>query len=478
MNAVRISVLLLSCLLSLPGCFAKIHTLPAHTDPNTPVFPPLSDRATLVGLAVSGGGSRAATFAAGTLEALAQVHYKENGQERSVLEAVTHMSSVSGGSLATAYYAAKKPAKSEPVVDGQGLSPAYRRFFDEFHRAMQTNFQIRALTRQVVNFRVANPTKFAYSFADVWDDQFFHDMTFADLYDRAQRGDAPQVILNGTIYNSGRRLVLTMLPPSAFAYDFTSELRANLAAKGQQFTPEGKASFDRSVERAKNQFLPLTMEEIGADHRTLPVSLAVVTSASFPPVVGPVTYRTAGSTSYTHVGDGGLFDNLGTESLTTLFLNKLHPAHATAARGLIIVIDASFPFDEGAADLNEKDKGFEVFADDPSRIVGIMEERANAYQAMLWHSLRTEGVLLPDYDHLKLIILRHTDAEWTASDPIPSGCPNGLTPADVKRVIRQIPTLFKIDESCHAPLLLAAAKKVVQKQQDRIVTFLQAAPAR
>ena len=28
------------------------------------------------------------------------------------------------------------------------------------------------------------------------------------------------------------------------------------------------------------------------------------------------------------------------------------------------------------------------------------------------------------------------------------------------------------------PLLLAAAKKVVQKQQDRIVTFLQAAPAR
>ena len=49
-----------------------------------------------------------------------------------------------------------------------------------------------------------------------------------------------------------------------------------------------------------------------------------------------------------------------------------------------------------------------------------MEERANAYQAMLWHSLRTEGVLLPDYDHLKLIILRHTDAEWTASDPIPS----------------------------------------------------------
>lgn len=468
----------LGCLLTLSGCFAKIHQLPAHTDQQAPVFAALPDRDTLVGLAVSGGGSRAAAFAAGALEALAHLRYTEAGTERSVLDAVTHMSSVSGGSLATAYYAANKPGKAEPVLANQQLSPAYQQFFAQFKTDMQKNFQIRALGRQVLNFRVANPTKFAYSFADVWDAHFFHHVNFSDLYRRAQQGDAPQIMLNGTIYNSGRRLVLTTLPSADFAYDFTSELRANLAAKGQHFTPEGKASFDRSLERAKLQFLPLTMEDIGADHRTLPVSLAVATSASFPPVVGPVTYQTTGAATYTHVGDGGLFDNLGTESLTTLFLNKLNPAHPKAKRGLIIVIDASYPFDEGAADLNEKEKGFEVFADDPSRIVGIMEERANAYQAMLWHSLRAEGVLLPDYDQLKLIILRYTDADWTNDDPVPSGCPSGLTPADVKRVIRQIPTLFKIDEDCHGPLLFAAAEKVVHKQQDRIVKFLQMPPVR
>lgn len=468
--------LILGCLLTLSGCFSKIHQLPAHTGHQTPVFAPLPDHETLLGLAVSGGGSRAATFAAGALEALANVRFMEQGQEHSVLEAVTHMSSVSGGSLATAYYAAKKPAKNEPVFAGRQLSPVYQEFFARFKDDMQKNFQVRALGRQLLNLRIANPTKFAYSFAEVWDTHFFQDMTFSDLYLRAQQGDAPQVMLNGTIYNSGRRLVLTTLPPADFAYDFTGELRARLVARGLQFTPEGKASFDRSVERAKNQFLPLTIENIGGDHRTLPVSLAVATSASFPPVVGPVTYQTAGSTSYTHVGDGGLFDNLGTESLTTLFLNKLNPAHPKAKRGLVIVIDTSYPFEEGAADLSEKEKGFEVFADDPSRIVGIMEERANAYQAMLWHSLRTEGVLLPNYDQLKLIILRHTEADWTNDDPIPAGCPSGLTPAEVNRVIRQIPTLFKIDEDCHAPLLFAAAKKVVQKQQDRIVKFLQAAP--
>ncbi len=465
--------LILGLSFTLTGCFAKIHQLPAHTDKNAAVFAPLAEQETLVGLAVSGGGSRAATFAAGALEALAEIRITRDGKEHSALETVTHMSSVSGGSLATAYYAMKKPSKSEAVLSGEGLSPAYRQFFASFKEDMQKNFQLRAIGRQLVNFRVANPTKFAYSFADVWDANFFEGMTFGELYERERRGDAPQIILNGTIYNTGRRLVLTTLPPSDFAYDFTQELRAQLVAKGQQFTPEGKASFDKSVERAKNQFLPQTFEDIQMDHRGLPVSLAVVTSASFPPVVGPVTYQAAGAKTYTHVGDGGLFDNLGTESLTTLFLNKLRPQRPSAKRGLILVIDAAFPFDEGDASLNNKEKGFEVFADDPSRIVGIMEERANAYQAMLWHSLRTESALLPDYDHLKLIILRHTEAEWTKDDPIPQGCPKTLTPDEIKRTVRQVPTLFKIEEPCHAALLIASARKVVAKQRQRIVDFLQ-----
>jgi hypothetical protein len=177
---------------------------------------------------------------------------------------------------------------------------------------------------------------------------------------------------------------------------------------------------------------------------------------------------------YTHVGDGGLFDNLGTESLTTLFLNKLTSTGHAAKRGLIIVVDASYPFDEGDADLNTSEKGFEVFAHDPARIVGIMEERANAYQAMLWHSLRTEGALLPDYDHLKLIILRYTDSEWTVGDPIPASCLSTLTPEAITHTIRQVPTLFKIEEACHGALLIAAAQKVVKKQQQRIINFIEA----
>ena len=458
------------------GCFAKIHDLPAHPDTTSPIFAPLPDRSTLVGLAISGGGSRAATFAAGALEALAAIRVNQGGQPHSVLETVTHMSSVSGGSLATAYYALKKPLKSEPVIGPEGLSPVYERFFSAFKADMQLNFQRKALVRQLLKFRAFNPTKSAYSFAEVWDDHFFHEATLSDLYEREQGGDAPQVVFNGTIYNSGRRLVLTTLPPQDFSYEFAKELRENLLEKGERFTPEGRASFDRSLMRAKNQFIPQTFEQLGADHRYLPVSLAVATSASFPPVVGPVTYHAEGAGTYTHVGDGGLFDNLGTESLTTLFLNKVHLGRATGKRALILVIDASFPFEEGNAYLDLKKKGYGVFVDDPSRIVGIMEERANAYQAMLWHSIRAETELLPDYDHFKLILLRHTEAEWTADDPIPAACPNSLTPEEIRKTIQQIPTLFKIEEPCHGALLIATAHKVVDKQRKRIVDFLEQSP--
>ena len=462
----------MSLILLLTGCFAKIHSLPAHPDKNSPVFAPLPDRETLVGIAISGGGSRAATFAAGALEALANIRITESGQPHSVLEKVTHMSSVSGGSLATAYYALKKPSKSEPVLSGQGLSPIYERFFSAFQSDMQLNFQGRALARQFLNFRAFNPTKSAYSFAEVWDANFFHDATFSDLYEREENGDAPQVIFNGTIYNSGRRLVLTTLPPSDFSTDFVDELRTKMTAKRTPRSSEENTRFEKSL----RQFTPQTFEGLKADHRNLPVSLAVATSASFPPVAGPVTYQAEGTGPYTHVGDGGLFDNLGTESLTTLFLNKLLSSRAISKKALIFVNDASYPFDEGNTNLDLDEKGYEVFLDNPSRIVGIMEERANAYQVLLWHSLRTENAVLPDSEHLKFIFLRHTEAEWTKDDPIPTACPNTLTPEEIGKTIRQIPTLFKIKEPCHGALLIAAAHKVVHKQRQGIVDFLQTAP--
>jgi hypothetical protein len=478
MRSIITVLLLASAGLVLTGCFAKVQHLPAQPHDAKALFAPLPDEDLMVGLAVSGGGSRAATFAAGALEALAETPVRFKGSTRSVLETVSYMSSVSGGSLATAYYVAKKPPKSESILGGQGLSPRYREFFSDYKTAMQTNFQERGLVRQLVYFRALNPTKLAYSLSEVWDSQFLGEMTFAQLYEREQRGDIPRVILNGTVYNSGQRFAFTTLPAADFDYDFISLLTKELKKpdRAVPVTPEGMAIIQKGLDEASRQFLPLTFERVGADYRTLRLSLAVATSASFPPVVGPVTYRIDGSPTYLHIGDGGLFDNLGTESLTTLFLKKI--PQGSPKRGLIIVIDTSFPFDAGAAALDHNDKGFQVFREDPSRIVGIMEERANTYQTLLWHSLRTQGVILPDFAHLRIVVLKHVDAEWTGYQDLPEACRNDfaadVTPLQIKQAVALIPTLFKIKTPCHGALLLKAARKVVEQYKHRIVNFIEA----
>jgi len=464
----------------LTGCFAKLQHLPSHPQQSEPVFAPVPDRPTLVGLAVSGGGSRAATFAAGVLEALAHYRVGQNGPPTSLLETVTHISSVSGGSLATAYYALNKPPADQPVLDATGLTPAHAKFFDQFKQDMQMNFEWRAIGRQLLNFRVFNPTKAAYSFAEVWDTHFFHHRTLADLYERERRHDTPRIVLNGTLYNSGHRVALTSLAVQDFQYHFVSPLDHDLAVRveAKELSEDGRHLIRKDLNDANDYILPLTMERLGMQHQSLPISLAVATSASFPPIVGPVTYQATEGGPYYHIGDGGLYDNLGTESLMTLFLSQL--AKTATTQGLIIVIDAAFPFDVGESDLDRNEKGFQVFTDDPSRIVGIMEERANAYQLMLWNSLRAKGVVLPDFRRLRLVRLKYTDATWSGYADLPPACqrefPPDVKPSAIREMVRQIPTAFSIKNECHAALLFKAAQKVVDQKRPFLDRFFNPQP--
>jgi patatin-like phospholipase len=390
-----------------------------------------------------------------------------------VLEKVQYISSVSGGSLATGYFAARKPPRSEPMLGSQGLSPVYEHSFKDYRAAMQENFEQAALWRQVLFFRAFNPTKAAYSLAEVWDERFLHGMTFNQLYERERTGDSPRIIFNGTSYNSGRRFALTTLPAADFDYDFVAGLLQDLMRRSDRVTAEGKAIIRANLEQARTQFLPLTFEQIGADHRDLPISLAMVSSASFPPAVGPVTYAVGGRPPYEHVGDGGLFDNLGTESLATFFLKKI--PRESPKRGLIIVIDAAFPFDANQAFLESTARGFQVFKNDPSRIVGIMEARANAYQLMLWDALRTEGLVLPDFPNLRVEVLRHTEPDWGVFKDLPEECRSvfsaDVTAEAIKEAVSQIPTRFQVSP-CNAALMVQAAQKVVELHRRRIVEFL------
>lgn len=454
----------------LGGC-AHVQALP-RADSIVPTFPRLPGASeTLIGVALSGGGSRAAYFGAAGLEALA--HLRPAPAQPSLLEQVAYLSSVSGGSVASSYFAILKPPADVAVLDGDdALSPAWGHFFADYRTAMGRNIQRSMEWRQLWKGRWLNSTKRATSLAEVLDANFLQQQTFEQLYDRERRGDSPRLILNATLYNSGRRLAMTTIPSADFRYDFLGKLERQLEAESPSPRP-----LPASLELASEALNPLTFQDLGADPSDVPISRAVAASASFPFFIGPITAQVRGSDAYLHAGDGGLFDNQGTESLVQLFLKKLDGGEAQ--RALVIAFDSSFPFWVKNSRFDSVEKGFEIFVKDAGRIVGIMEQRANAYQSMVWHILQSQNIVLPDADTIRVIVLEHTDERaWpeNTAPVLPAACRDEASDLDTRREVRErlalIPTRFKLTSECDKALLRAAARRVVDLHKEEISTFL------
>jgi hypothetical protein len=85
----------------------------------------VGDDGTLVAITISGSGSRAAFFAAAVLERLSKVKWPgPNGD--SLIDHVNLVSSVSGGSLAAAYFVLNGPGRSNPGP--QALANFFERY--------------------------------------------------------------------------------------------------------------------------------------------------------------------------------------------------------------------------------------------------------------------------------------------------------------------------------------------------------------
>jgi predicted acylesterase/phospholipase RssA len=341
---------------------------------------------------------------------------------------------------------------------------------------MASDIQSDVIWRQTYKVRWLHSNQRATSLAEVLDDRFLNGATFQDLYTREAAGEIPRLILNATFYNTGRRAAMTTLPGNAFQYDFVKRLQTELQSSAAADNPV--PPLPASLLNASHALLPKTFEDIGADARGIPLSRAVAASASFPPLIGPITAQVDGDKTkiYHHIGDGGLFDNQGTESLVQVLL-KLHE-QKRIKRALIIAFDSSFPFTAQIDRLNHLEDGFEIFIDDPSRIVGVMEVRANAYQSALWHILQAKGLLLPDHRHFKVIVVRHTDDVWPDDwqSLVPKACAKEASSwqkkQDIVEYLALIPTLFKFNTECDHALLKTAAKLAVEKQRDEIQKFL------
>ncbi len=251
-------------------------------------------------------------------------------------------------------------------------------------------------------------------------------------------------------------------------YDFLRDLRKAQAQRGQ--TVEIPATLAQRWET----LLPLTPLDLKVDPCAIRLAAAVAGSASFPPLVGPITFRVGEEEQYWHTGDGGLYENQGLESVLFAFLRHLQ--EGTARRALIIAFESSYPFSVGYRKLTLRAQPFSLFSYDFSRIPSIMEERATAYQALFFRSLQIEGVF-PDNQTLRLVVVRHTDAEWKADlSDLPEACRNEspalASPQAVQERIAEIPTRFWLSSECDRQLLVAAAVKVMAQKRPEIEDFL------
>jgi hypothetical protein len=99
------------------------------------------------------------------------------------------------------------------------LFPEYQQFFTQFEKIMSLDFEGPLLRRQIFRLRWFNPAWAAKSLGEILREKYLGEATFQDLMHRQAQGDVPYLILNTTLYNSGRRFILSTLPTEYSHYD-------------------------------------------------------------------------------------------------------------------------------------------------------------------------------------------------------------------------------------------------------------------
>jgi len=453
----------------LSGCVTSpVYTLPVAKPDQTSCSQAMKPSDTLIGVAISGGGSRAALFGAAGLEALAKLPV--GPPAHSLLEDVSVISSVSGGSLATAYFAAVKPRKDVPMLTASGdLSAEYQTFFAHYKDTMNQDYETPLIWHNLLRLRWANPAWTAKSLAEYLNSQFLKGMTFQNVRERESGGQIPRLLINTTLYNDGRRFVITTVPQEQTQYDLVQDMSRSVGGR-----PLSKESVILMNEKWAS-LQSVTPQALNIDLCPIPLGAAVAASMSFPPVVGPITFKVEGADQYWHAGDGGLSDNMGLESLAMVALHALQ--QKTARRVLLLAFDSSFPFAVGSERLDHFPEGFTLFNYDISRIPGIMEERALAYRTLYFRTMAAQGVM-PDESRLKFLQLRHIDAVWKDDmSDLPDSCKNEevklTNPPMVKKRLASVVTRLWLESGCDRDLVATAAAKLVEGHKDEILKFLQ-----
>lgn len=244
------------------------------------------DRETaFVGIAISGGGSRAANFAAAVMQELSNM---------GIMQQANVISSVSGGSVAAAYYVTRQKDLVGPTAKPDGWLTAKKDLSQQF-RSKWTSKLLRPDKLSATLFGSTGRTEYL---ADVFDDTLFKKMTMGQL-----PSDGPALILNATAINQLNSRAI----PACTSRGYLSPWMR------WESIPFRNWFFNGCLESRLD---------------TYPVSLAVAASAAFPGVFSAVplarwdtqtkpdgTFAGTVAAEYVHLIDGGPSDNLGIDGL-------------------------------------------------------------------------------------------------------------------------------------------------------------------
>jgi NTE family protein len=237
-------------------------------------------------LAFSGGGTRAAAFSYGVLQALRDSSVRVNGRLRRLLDEVDAISSVSGGSFTAAYYG----------LHGE-------RIFAEFEEAfLRRDFQtglIYGLLNPLRWFSTTGRTEMAIEY---FDENVFKGATFADMVHK----DRPLIVINASDLSNGVRFsflqeYFELLCSNLSTFPVSRAVAASSAVP-VLFSPVVIQNYPDCVDE-KPAWLTAAKQR-SADNFEL--SLAVNSLES---------YHDKDKVKYAHFVDGGITDNLGLRAL-------------------------------------------------------------------------------------------------------------------------------------------------------------------
>lgn len=319
---------LLAVLLALAGC--------AHYVVNDPLPPARSEpghrfnttatgkntNSLFICLVFSGGGTRAAALSYGVLEKLRDTRIVWKGVEKSLLDEVDCISSISGGSFTAAYY---------------GLFR--ERIFTEFRSRFLDVHVEEALVRRAANlvnwFRLASPYFSRIDLAaEYYHEAIFEKKSFGAL---TADGRRPFVILNATNLVNGERFEFTQDQFDVLVSDLATYPVARAVAASSAFPFLLSPVTLKNYPHPEDFELPKDYQEGLRDYET--------NRRRYYWARNRVMYVNDEELPYLHLMDGGLADNIGLRPIeaayrrTSGFIRKLIK-EGEIEKFVIIVVNA------------------------------------------------------------------------------------------------------------------------------------------